>query len=110
MSTYPSARLLPVGALLLLAVSLPCRALDLTGTPEEPNGKVFGLDPVLLSAIAAPETGWQPGSPEVDLPVAVFPDIVMYFGGVGAAVFDEAVGFDVAADPRREGGVFNPDA
>ena len=48
--------------------------------------------------------------PEVDLPVTVFPEIVMYFGGVGAAVFDDVAGFDVAADPRREGGVFNPDA
>ncbi|MCG8369063.1 MAG: gamma-glutamyltransferase family protein [Proteobacteria bacterium] len=48
--------------------------------------------------------------PEVDLPVTVFPQIIMYFGGVGAAVYDDRAGFDVAADPRREGGVFNPDA
>ena len=48
--------------------------------------------------------------PEVDLPVSVFPELVMYFGGVGAAVFDADTGFEVAADPRREGGVFNPDA
>jgi gamma-glutamyltranspeptidase/glutathione hydrolase len=48
--------------------------------------------------------------PETDLPLTVFPDIVMYFGGVGAAVFDDKNGFDVAADPRREGGIFNPDA
>ena len=48
--------------------------------------------------------------PEVDLPVSVFPELVMYFGGVGAAVFDDKRGFDVAADPRREGGVFNPEA
>ena len=48
--------------------------------------------------------------PEVDLPVSVFPELVMYFGGVGAAVYDAVTGFDVAADPRREGGVFNPDA
>ena len=48
--------------------------------------------------------------PEIDLPVSVFPGLVMYFGGVGAAVFDSDGGFDVAADPRREGGVFNPDA
>ena len=39
--------------------------------------------------------------PEVDLPVSVFPELVMYFGGVGAAVFDDERGFDVAADPRR---------
>ena len=48
--------------------------------------------------------------PAVDLPVIEFPDIVMYFGGVGAAVFDNESGFEVAADPRREGGTFNPDA
>ena len=48
--------------------------------------------------------------PEIDLPVTVFPELVMYFGGVGAAVFDDEAGFDVAADPRREGGVFSPDA
>ncbi len=48
--------------------------------------------------------------PDLDLPVTVFPERVMYFGGVGAAVFDNEHGFDVAADPRREGGVFNPDA
>lgn len=48
--------------------------------------------------------------PNIDLPVSVLPGLVMYFGGVGAAVFDEARGFEVAADPRREGGVFNPDA
>jgi gamma-glutamyltranspeptidase/glutathione hydrolase len=47
--------------------------------------------------------------PALDLPVTVFPELVMYFGGVGAAVYDDARGFDVAADPRREGGVFNPD-
>ncbi len=44
--------------------------------------------------------------PELDLPVTVFPDIVMYFGGVAAAVHDEVDGFDAAADPRREGGIF----
>lgn len=48
--------------------------------------------------------------PEVDLPVTEFPGLVMYFGGIGAAVFDDTDGFDVAADPRREGAVFNPDA
>ena len=48
--------------------------------------------------------------PDVDLPVSVFPELVMYFGGVGAAVYDDNQGFTVAADPRREGGIFNPDA
>ena len=48
--------------------------------------------------------------PDIDLPVNRFPGLVMYFGGVGAAVYDDEHGFEVAADPRREGGVFNPDA
>lgn len=42
--------------------------------------------------------------PETDLPVKVFETPSMYFGGVGAAQFDAAAGFTVAADPRREGG------
>jgi hypothetical protein len=33
----------------------------------------------------------------------------MYFGGVSVATFDRNAGFDVAADPRREGGVFLAD-
>jgi len=48
--------------------------------------------------------------PEVDLPLTEFPELVMYFGGVGAAVFDETAGFETGADPRREGGIYNPDA
>ncbi|MBT8101408.1 MAG: gamma-glutamyltransferase family protein [Gammaproteobacteria bacterium] len=44
--------------------------------------------------------------PEIDLPLTVFPELVMYFGGVAAAVCDRCQGFDAAADPRREGGVF----
>jgi gamma-glutamyltranspeptidase/glutathione hydrolase len=48
--------------------------------------------------------------PDVELPVAMFPDIVMYFGGVGAAVFDQGRGFGVTADPRREGAVLIHDA
>ena len=48
--------------------------------------------------------------PEIDMPVTVFPELVMYFGGVGAAVYGKKNGFGVAADPRREGGVFSPDA
>ncbi|MDH3534103.1 MAG: gamma-glutamyltransferase, partial [Gammaproteobacteria bacterium] len=42
--------------------------------------------------------------PDVDIPVHVMAKISMYFGGVAAARFDSAAGFDVAADPRREGG------
>ena len=47
--------------------------------------------------------------PELDLPLKLFEGLVMYFGGVGAAVFDRATGLDAAADPRREGGVFVSD-
>jgi gamma-glutamyltranspeptidase/glutathione hydrolase len=42
--------------------------------------------------------------PDIKLPTKVFPEISMYFGGVGAAVFDRDVGLLCAADPRREGG------
>jgi len=42
--------------------------------------------------------------PDTGLPVHLFPNLVMYFGGVGAAVFDSKTGLASAADPRREGG------
>ena len=42
--------------------------------------------------------------PQTSLPVNEFPEIVMYFGGVGAASWDAEAGLSVAADPRREGG------
>ena len=42
--------------------------------------------------------------PETDLPTEVFPNLSMYFGGVGAAVCDSNAGLATAADPRREGG------
>ena len=47
--------------------------------------------------------------PPLDLPIKVFSGLVMYFGGVAAAVYDSASGFEAAADPRREGGVFVSD-
>ena len=43
--------------------------------------------------------------PITDLPLKTYPELNMYFGGVGAASFSVDGGFDVAADPRREGGV-----
>jgi gamma-glutamyltranspeptidase/glutathione hydrolase len=54
----------------------------------------------------------EPGldMPELDLPLQAFPDINMYFGGVSVATFGRDSGFEVAADPRREGGVLLPDA
>ena len=42
--------------------------------------------------------------PDVDMPVSVFPDLNMYFGGIGATLVDRKHGFQVACDPRREGG------
>jgi gamma-glutamyltranspeptidase/glutathione hydrolase len=44
--------------------------------------------------------------PELDIAVTAYPEIGMYFGGVAAALFDAESGFEVAADPRREGGTF----
>ncbi len=42
--------------------------------------------------------------PDIGLPSKVFPQPVMYFGGVGAAVYKKDRGLQTAADPRREGG------
>lgn len=42
--------------------------------------------------------------PDTDLPLNEYPRITMYFGGVGAAVYDDETGLACAADPRREGG------
>jgi gamma-glutamyltranspeptidase/glutathione hydrolase len=42
--------------------------------------------------------------PEVDLPLSVSPELNMYFGGIGATLVDSENGFQVASDPRREGG------
>ena len=42
--------------------------------------------------------------PDTDLPISEFLKPSMYFGGVGAAVYDSATGLASGADPRREGG------
>lgn len=49
----------------------------------------------------------EPGLPipRCDLEVRKFPEIGMYFGGVGAVLLDDDGAFHVAADPRREGGI-----
>jgi len=44
--------------------------------------------------------------PDLGMSVTTYPSIGMYFGGVGAALFDSESGFEVAADPRREGGTY----
>lgn len=48
----------------------------------------------------------EPGMPmdDVTLPVRPFDHASMYFGGVGAALWDPTAGFIVASDPRRQGG------
>jgi len=57
---------------------------------------------------AASNLAVEPGIdiPETDFNVTRYDDISMYFGGVVAALFDSADGFDAAADPRREGGTY----
>ena len=73
------------------AVAHPRVHLDIGA--EEPNLAVEpGLD--------VPDTGY---------PLVRHDAINMYFGGVGAALFDAQHGFEVAADPRREGGTFISD-
>jgi len=44
--------------------------------------------------------------PDTGISVTRYPEIVMYFGGVVAALYDNKSGFSAAADPRREGGIF----
>jgi gamma-glutamyltranspeptidase/glutathione hydrolase len=47
--------------------------------------------------------------PELDIPVQTYPELNMYFGGVAAASYDATAGFEVAADPRRAGGIHKSD-
>ena len=42
--------------------------------------------------------------PQVDLPLSVYPELNMYFGGIGATLVDRKNGFQVSSDPRRAGG------
>ncbi|MEX0975916.1 MAG: gamma-glutamyltransferase [Woeseia sp.] len=51
---------------------------------------------------------FEPGMQPTDCPwpMTQYPQISMYFGGIGAALFDRQEGFSVAADPRREGATF----
>jgi gamma-glutamyltranspeptidase/glutathione hydrolase len=41
---------------------------------------------------------------DVEFPIFFHAGPSMYFGGVAAALYDPGSGFEVAADPRREGG------
>ncbi len=78
---------------------------------------LFELDKSLQNAIAHPrihvDTSGdedrlcaEPGFdlPDTDLPVRLYAEPNMYFGGVGAALHNKDTGFEVASDPRREGG------
>lgn len=75
------------------------------------------LEMTLAHAIAHPRlhveragedmrVAYEPGLPVDELEVTSrrFEEISMYFGGVGAALFDPEAGFRVGADPRRGGG------
>lgn len=64
--------------------------------------EVRGPEPVL-----AIEPGLE--LPDIPMKVRPFPEKGMYFGGVGVALYDPVHGFDVAADPRREGGTYKSD-
>jgi hypothetical protein len=70
------------------------------------------LDSLVTFTGAADRLCAEPGldMPELDLPFQAFPDINMYFGGVSVATFGRDTGFEVAADPRREGGILLPGA
>jgi gamma-glutamyltranspeptidase/glutathione hydrolase len=57
---------------------------------------------------AEPKLAVEPGLniPSIAMQVKTYAEKGMYFGGVGAALYDPVEGFEVAADPRREGGIF----
>ncbi len=56
------------------------------------------------STTLAIEPGLRIG--DIDIAITRYPQIGMYFGGVVAATYDDHAGFEVAADPRREGGTY----
>ena len=75
------------------------------------------MDMSLVDAVGHARMHMEVGGPEpvlavepgLDLPaltmrVKRYAEKGMYFGGVGAALYDPAHGFEVAADPRRAGG------
>jgi gamma-glutamyltranspeptidase/glutathione hydrolase len=55
-----------------------------------------------------PTIAFEPGVPVeafADMALRRFPDLSMYFGGVGVALWDPGAGLFGAADPRRSGDV-----
>jgi gamma-glutamyltranspeptidase/glutathione hydrolase len=85
-------------ALQQFLVNFVQQGMDLAGAVAHPrlhleiseNGQKLALEPgVELASLA--------------MPVTRYADINMYFGGVAAALYSARSGFQVAADPRREG-------
>jgi gamma-glutamyltranspeptidase/glutathione hydrolase len=77
------------------------RGLDLSDAVAHPRLHLMIDDDTSRIAV-------EPGLelPDTGVPVIHYDKLSMFFGGVVAALFDEADGYDVAADPRREGGVY----
>ena len=88
-------------ALLQFLINFAQLGLDLEDAVAHPRLHVELTD---QSARIAVEAGLP--VPDIDLPVKVYPEIGMYFGGVGAVLLKSDGEFQVAADPRREGGTF----
>lgn len=80
------------------------RGLSLPDAVAHPR---MHLDMASSGMKLAVEPGLEPG--DTGLPLTRYPDISMYFGGVGAALFRTGHNFAVAADPRREGATFVSD-
>jgi gamma-glutamyltranspeptidase/glutathione hydrolase len=73
--------------------------MSLTDAVDHPrlHVEVFGGRPTIA---------YEPGMPVVafdDLEARAFPDLSMYFGGIGVAMWDPLAGHFEAADPRRSG-------
>ena len=77
------------------------RGLDLADAVAHPRLHLMIEDDTSRIAV-------EPGLPVPDtgIPVVQYDSLSMFFGGVGAALFDREDGFSVAADPRREGGTY----
>ena len=77
------------------------RGLDLADAVAHPRLHLMIDDDTSRIAV-------EPGLtlPDTGISVVQYDSLSMFFGGVGAALFERAGGFSVAADPRREGGVY----
>jgi gamma-glutamyltranspeptidase/glutathione hydrolase len=77
------------------------RGLDLGEAVAHPRLHLIIDDETVKVAV-------EPGLelPDTGVPVVRYEHASMFFGGVVAALFDEKNGYAVAADPRREGGIY----